>query len=108
MPTTPDAGFTNLERLIDAIGSDRAVPSPGIDRANLLAELAIVKRIVAASPYPELKVRIPDTIRPSITGPEIPIPSWPAPERKKRGRHDVGITGPEIDSTACPLCKRPY
>ena len=68
----------------------------------------MVKELVADSAYPDIDATIPVRIRRSISGPLVPVPNWTGPEVPIPGQHDVGITGPEVDTGACPLCKRPY
>ena len=118
MPVEPGFEFSNIERLIRTIGASKDAPPPHIDAARLLAELAVVKDLVADSPYPDIDATIPVRIRRSISGPLVPVPNCLAPSGPDHcgtapvvpipGQHDVGITGPEVDTGACPLCKRPY
>ncbi|WP_284125843.1 hypothetical protein [Parerythrobacter aestuarii] len=100
--------FGNLEKLIDGIGGGKAGDLPAIDTASLLAELAVIKQLVAKSSLPDIKVPIPGTIRPSVTGPEIKVPRWTGPEIVLPGSDEENVTGPEIGTKRCPTCKRPY
>lgn len=100
--------FGNLEKLIDTVGAGKAGDLPAIDTASLLAELAVIKALVAKSSLPDIKVPIPGTIRPSVTGPEIKVPRWTGPEIVLPGGDEESITGPEVDTKRCPRCGRAY
>lgn len=95
-------GFANLERLVAAIGADEAPVGPGINRAALLAELAAIKTVVDHSALPNLHIQIPQSIRLEMSGPEVPVPDW-----SDLVGGDTFVTGPEIDTKQCPVCKRP-
>ncbi|WP_370031826.1 hypothetical protein [Qipengyuania mesophila] len=121
MPDHSFKRFEELEKLIDSIAGGAGEASPRINHADLLAELGVIKQLVEVSAFPDIDSTIPDFVRPSVTGPETRVRKWSLPDLVKTRwtgpeiippevsfPDHAGVTGPEVGTDRCPVCKRKY